>query len=310
MHDKSHAHIAVVSRTFSGTPELAEELGKHFSNITWNRDRKLSGSELAAFIGGSEGAIVALEPVTDDVLAACPNLTIISKFGVGLDNIDRAACEKHGVEIGWTGGINRRSVAEMTLGFMLALCRNLFMTSYELKQGTWDKNGGRDLSGRTVGIVGVGNVGKEVIRLLKPFGCEILVNDIVDQHGYYAEVGVTEVSLEELLNRANIVTLHVPLTPKTSRMLNAQTLGMMKRGSYLINTARGGIIDYAALKQALKDGTLAGAALDVYDEEPPQNSDLVALSNVITTPHIGGNSEEAVRAMGMSAIEHVVNHFA
>src|SRR3989344_6117802 len=212
--------IAVTSKTFSNTPELAGELGKYFSDIRFNRDRNLTGDDLAAFIGDSEGAIVALEMVDAEVLEQCPNLKMISKFGVGLDNIDLEACKGHSVEVGWTGGLNRLSVAEMTLGFMLALSRNLFKTSHELKSGTWDKDGGVQLSLRTVGIIGVGIVGKEVIRLLKPFDCKILVNDIIDQRDYYNAEGVTEASKEEIFSQADMITIHTPLTPETRHMVN------------------------------------------------------------------------------------------
>ncbi|MEK7108914.1 MAG: NAD(P)-dependent oxidoreductase, partial [Patescibacteria group bacterium] len=192
-----------------------------------------------------------------------------------------------------------------TLGFMLALLRNLYKSSNELKAGTWDKNGGVNLTGRTVGIIGVGHVGKEVVRLLKPFGCKILVNDIIDQRNYYQAQRVEEVSKDDLFARADVVTVHTPLTPLTKHLINAKTLAAMRPGAYVINTARGPLVDYTALKEALRSGTIAGAAVDVYDEEPPKDKELLALDNLICTPHIGGNSKESVLSMGMAAIEHL-----
>lgn len=305
----NNSNIAVVSRTFSNTPKLVDELRKYFTNVKFNHERKLVSDELAAFIGDAEGAIIALEPADRDVLNQCPNLQIISKYGVGLDNIDTNVCKELDISIGWTSGTNRLSVAEMTLGFMLMLSRNLFRTSIKLKHGIWDKNGGLQLSGRTIGIIGVGNTGKEVIRLLKPFNCQILVNDIIDQHDYYESNGIEEVSKEEIFARAEIISLHVPLTPNTERMVNEATIALMRPDAYIINTARGALIEYNALKEALRSGRIAGAAIDVYDEEPPRDKELLSLNNLICTPHIGGNSKEAILAMGMSAIEHLKRHF-
>lgn len=301
--------IAVVSRTFSNTPELVDELRKHFADVKLNHERKLAHNELAAFIGDAEGAIVALESIDGYVLDQCPNLKIISKYGVGLDNIDLEACKQRNIRIGWTGGINRLSVAEMTIGFMLALSRNLFRTSTELKRGIWNKNGGSELSGNTIGIIGVGNSGKEIIRLLKPFNCRIIVNDIIDQHDYYQAHGVEELSKEEIFASAKIISLHMPLTPSTERIVNESTIALMRPDAYIINTARGALIEYNALKDALRSGRIAGAAIDVYNEEPPKDKELLSLDNLICTPHIGGNSKEAVLAMGMSAIEHLKKHF-
>lgn len=305
----SECRIAVASRTFSTTTELVDELQKYFIDITFNKERKLAQNELAAFIGDAKGVIVALEYIDGSVLSQCSSLEILAKYGVGLNNIDLEACKQHNVRIGWTGGTNRLSVAEMTIGFMLSLSRNLFKTSYELKRGIWDKDGGLQLSGRTVGIIGVGNVGKEVIRLLKPFGCRILVNDIIDQSDYYRNEGVEEVGKKELFARAEMISLHTPLTAATQHMMNKDTLALMRPDAYVINTARGQLIDYSALKEALQSKKIAGAAIDVYDEEPPKDKELLSFDNVICTPHIGGNSKEAVLAMGMSAIEHLKKHF-
>jgi D-3-phosphoglycerate dehydrogenase len=304
-----HSSIAVVSRTFSNVPELVAELNKYFTNVRYNPTEKLKGESLVEFIGDAEAALVALEQVDGAVLDACPNLKIVSKYGVGLDNIDLAACKERGVKIGWTGGTNRLSVAEMAVGFMLSLARNLFKTSYELKRGIWNKDGGRQLSARTVGVIGVGFTGKEVIRLLKPFNCRILVNDIIDQREYYEREGLIEATKEQIFKEADVITLHVPLTKETERMINQDTLALMQPTTFVINSARGPLIDLQALKRALQNGTIAGAAIDVYDEEPPRDIDLLSLNNLICTPHIGGNSREAVLAMGMAAIEHLKEHF-
>jgi phosphoglycerate dehydrogenase-like enzyme len=161
----------------------------------------------------------------------------------------------------------------------------------------------------TVGIIGVGNIGKEVIRLLKPFNPKVLVNDIIDQGEYYKTEGVEEVSKEEMMKRADLISLHVPLTEETERMINNDNLALMKQGVYIVNTARGGLLDYKALKDALKGGRVAGAAIDVYDEEPPTDRELLSFDQVVNTPHIGGNSSQAVRAMGQAAIDNLKNFY-
>jgi phosphoglycerate dehydrogenase-like enzyme len=232
---------------------------------------------------------------------------MIAKFGVGIDNIDIDACFRRNIVVGWTGGVNKRSVAEMALGFMIALSRNLFVTSNQLKDGLWNKNGGSQLSDKTVGIIGFGNIGKDLVTLLKPFGCKIIVNDIINIENFTEKFGVQQVSKEYLFKESDIISIHTPLTNETMNLVNSSVFELMKPSSFIINTARGGIINEIDLKVALQQGLIAGAALDVYNEEPPSDLDLLKQLNFICTPHIGGNSYEAVVAMGMSALDHLLN---
>lgn len=302
--------IAVTSKSFSKNTHLKQQLLNVFPNVKFNyADKKLTPFETIEFLQDCEGAIVALEEINEWVLSQLPKLKIIAKYGVGLDNIDLNACKKHGVHIGWTGGVNKASVAEMTLGFMLMLSRNLYTTSNQLKEGIWNKSGGSSLYGKTIGIIGVGHIGKEVIQLLKPFGCTILVNDIIDQTPYYSKQNALQCSKEEIFQRSDIITLHTPSTEHTFHLVNAKTLSLMKPTAYIINTARGDIINLHDLKSALQLGSIAGAAIDVYDTEPPQDRELLSLPNLICTPHIGGNAHEAVVAMGESAIIHLKEYF-
>jgi D-3-phosphoglycerate dehydrogenase len=253
--------------------------------------------------------IVGVDKIDDEILSSCTNLKFISKYGVGLDNIDLEACEKRGVRIGWTGGVNKLSVAEMALGFMLMLSRNLYVTSNLLKNSKWKKDGGFQLTGKTIGIIGVGNIGKELVRLLKPFNCEILVNDIIDQSNYYKENSLIELPRDEIFQKADIVTMHTYLDDDTKNLVNIDMLKTMKPTSYLINTSRSGVVNEDDLKYALENNIIAGAAIDVYIEEPPTDTELLSLPNLICTPHIGGNAVEAVEAMGMSAIKHLRKYY-
>ena len=178
-----------------------------------------------------------------------------------------------------------------------------------MKKGQWIREGGHNLSGKTVGIIGCGNVGKEVIMLLKPFGCNILVNDIEDKSKFCREQSVIESSFEILIDKSDIVSLHVPLTTLTHEMINVKVLQAMKPTAFLINTSRGPVINQSALHQALLSGKISGAALDVFYSEPPDDLEFLRLPNLMVTPHIGGNSLEAVEAMGTAAINNLSKFF-
>ena len=299
-------NIAVTSPSFSKNKILQKEIYKYFPNAKLNLEgKRFDQDELIEYIKDADVIIVGLEPINIEVLGNCQNLKFISKYGVGLNNIDLEECKKRDIAIGWSGGVNRLSVAEMALGFMMMLSRNLFMTTNELKNGTWNKSGGFELSGKTIGIVGVGYIGKEVIRLLKPFGCKILVNDIINQDEYYEENDLKEVSKEKIYKVCDIITIHTPHNDTTDNMVDLEVLKTMKKTAYILNTARGGIINEQDLKYALQNDIIAGAGIDAYLEEPPTDKEFIALPNLICTPHIGGNSQEAVKAMGMSAIKHI-----
>jgi D-3-phosphoglycerate dehydrogenase len=303
-------NIGVTTVAFSKNKKLVNELKElGFKNVYINElQRRFTQDELIDFLGKCDFAIVGLDKITPKVLTKLPNLKAISKYGVGLDNIDFQACKKHNVKILHTQGVNKRSVAELALGNMLSLCRNIYVSSNNLKDGIWNKNGGIELSKKTVGVIGVGHIGKDLINLLKPFGCKILVNDIIDQSDYYAKNGLFELSKEEIFEQADIVTIHTPLTDELRHFVNKKSLSKMKPTALLINTARGGLVNENDLKWALENKIIAGAAIDVYESEPPQNSDLIKIPNLITTPHIGGNSQEAVYSMGKSAIGNILNY--
>ena len=303
--------LKVSSPSFCKNDFLVKELKKYFSNITLNDTGKyFKDEELLKFIKDSEALIIGTDKISDEILSECKNLKFISKYGVGLDNIDLEACKKRDVSIGWSGGVNRLSVAELTLGCMLMLCRNLYTSSNDLKNLYWNKNGGFNLSSKTIGIIGCGFIGKELVRLLKPFSCKILVNDIKEQRDYYKKEGLILSSKEDIYKNSDIISLHIPLDESTDNLISEKEFLLMKKTSYLINTSRGGIVNEKALKEALKSFIIAGAAIDVYETEPPFDKELLSIPNLITTPHIGGNSKESVEAMGLSAIKHLREYFS
>lgn len=295
--------VAVVARSFSRNPQLRLELAARYPNVTFSESAKLlDGAALVRFLRGHDRAIVGLERIGERVLAELPELEVISKYGVGLDGLDLPALERHGVKLAWTGGVNRRSVAELTLAFAIALLHRVPETSVALRGGEFQKRVGRQLTGRVVGIVGCGFVGKDLVSLLAPFGCRVLAHDIRDYAEFYAAHGVEAVSLDRLLSLADVVTLHVPLDDSTRGMIGAPQLARMQKGACLINAARGGLVDEAALMNALSSGHLDGAACDVFQREPDANRDLLALPAFLGTPHIGGSTAEAQLAMGRAAI--------
>ncbi|MEL4307320.1 phosphoglycerate dehydrogenase [Joostella sp. CR20] len=303
--------IGVTTIAFSKNEDLISELrSKGFKKVKKNEEgKRFTQSELISFLQDCQAAIVGLDIINEEVLSKLPNLRVISKYGVGLDNIDFDACERYNVKVFFPEGVNKRSVSEMTLGFMLSLCRNLYTTSNLLKNKIWNKSGGIQLSEKTIGVIGVGNVGKDLITLLKPFGCRVLVNDIVSQEEYYLENGLESVSKEEIFSKSDVITIHTPLNEGTMNLFNKEVFLRMKKEAFIINTSRGGVINLNDLKWALKRNEIAGAAIDVYDSEPPEDYELISIPNLMNTPHIGGNSREAVKAMGQAAISNVCNYY-
>ena len=295
--------IAVTSRTFSRHAALRSALEERYPNVTYNdHGVALAGAALVDFLKGHPKAITALERLDSEVFRAVPELEVISKFGVGLESLVLEDLVAHGVRLGWTGGANKRSVSELVIAFAISLLRHVPKANAGLRDGIWHKHVGRQLSDRTVGIIGCGHIGKDLTVLLRAFGCTVLAHDILDFREFYAEHDVRAVGLEELLIEADIVTLHVPLDDSTRNMISAERLELLKPGAVLINAARGGLVDETALKAALRGGRIAAAAFDVFAVEPAEDTELVNLPNFLATPHIGGSAEEAVLAMGRAAI--------
>lgn len=296
--------VAVASRSFSRHPTLRSELLERYSNVRFNDDGAvLSGRTLIEFARGRRKLITGLERVDDPVLSALPELEVISKYGVGTDMLDKEALIRRGVRLGWTGGVNKRSVVELAVAFMLALLHRVPELDRKVRAGNWGGQVGRCLSGRTVGIIGCGHIGKDLAIILKAFGCQVLAHDIRDFPDFYGAHGVRPVGLEELLRQSDVVSLHLPLDERTRDILDGRRLALMRREAILVNTARGGLVDERALKGALLEDRLAGAGFDVFRTEPPEDPDLLRLPRFLATPHVGGSSEEAILAMGRAAID-------
>jgi phosphoglycerate dehydrogenase-like enzyme len=302
--------VGVTNGLFAEHPVLRKALLEKYPDAKFREEtKKPTEDEVIALLDDCDGAIVGLEPITERVLAALPKLKVIGKFGIGCETLDFDALREHGILFGFTPGTNRLAVAELTLAYMIAGLRWVMPLNLAMRNGERPRMRiGKGLTGRTVGIHGCGNVGKEVVRLLKPFHCEIIANDIENYAAFYAENGVTPVSFDELIERSEVLTLHVPKTPATIGLYDAQVLARLRPDAVLINTCRGGIVDEAALAQRLAANHLAAACFDVFAIEPATNDALINLPNMIASPHIGAATDEARVAMGMAAIDGLFHH--
>lgn len=269
--------------------------------------RPLTEEELAGFVADCEAVIVGVDPVSERVLEAGKKLKVVAKHGVGVDNIDLKAAKARGIVVTNVPSSNSEAVADLTFGLLLAVTRQIPRADAALRQGTWKRFVGPELYQKTLGILGLGAIGKGVARRARGFDMRVLAYDVRWDEAFAREHGVERASLEQVFRESDFVSLHLPLLPSTERIVNAGTLALMKPTSYLINAARGELIDEAALYSALAGGKLAGAALDAFAQEPPAaDNPLFTLPNVVVTPHIGAYSFEANRNMGVGAARNVL----
>ena len=295
--------IAVCSRSFSQDNYLKEVLKKNYKFIKFNDEGlSLKDESLIKFLKGQNKAILGLEKIDRDILSKLPDLKVISKYGVGIDNLDLQAMKDFGVRLGRTEGVNKRSVSELVICFALSMLRMIPKANNEVRQGIWNQFKGNQLTGKTFGIIGFGNIGRDLIKLLKPFKCRVLVYDIFKIESGILDDAV-QTNLDKLLKSSDIVSLHLPYNDSTERMFDENKFKLMRSTAILINLSRGGIVVEEELKQALIDGEISAAAFDVFLHEPPSDQELLNLPNFLATPHIGGIATEAIQAMGMAAIE-------
>ncbi|MFS0911097.1 phosphoglycerate dehydrogenase [Microbacterium sp. 179-I 3D2 NHS] len=260
------------------------------------RLRERSPDELTDLLWGAVAAIVSTDPFTAEVLAASPQLQVIARVGVGFDSIDVDEANRVGVMVTTTSGANETTVADHTLALMLAATRRITEHDRNVKAGKWLRTGDQMswlLTGATVGLVGYGAIGRLVAQRLRGFDTRILVSD----PAFHGDGHVEAVSLEDLLVRSDIVSLHAPLLPSTRGLIGTREIGLMKRTAMMINTGRGGIVSETALAVALREHRIRYAGIDVFDREPPGSSDLLALDNAVLTPHVAGVSEASVAEM-------------
>lgn len=284
---------------------LLEQAG--YGIVTNPHGRKLTEDEAAALLGDDVvGMVAGTEPLTRRVLSGARGLKVVSRCGIGLDSVDLAAARELGIEVTNTPDAPSAAVAELTLGLMLDQLRRISQADRQIRVGQWKPLMGGLLAARTVGIIGYGRIGRRVAHLVRSFGARVLVCDAT---GVESD-GIAEPSaLEPLLAAADIVTLHMPSQKVPGHFLDAARIGLMKRGAVLVNTARGDLVDEAALAQAIRDGRLGGAALDTYEKEPYAGP-LVELPQVVLTAHMGSYAEESRGIMEREAADNLYRELA
>ena len=259
-----------------------------------------------AVVKDADVLVVGLQRITERVLDAAVRLKVIGRCGVGLDNVDLRAAGARGIPVVYTPGANAQTVADLTLGLMLALARKITQADRMTRDHQWKRIMGNDVWGKTLGIFGLGQIGANVARRAKGFDMRVVAYDVVQNPPLAKELGVEYRSKADIIAQADFITLHLPLNQETQGFIGEQELKAMKKTAVLVNTSRGGIVDEQALYRGLKAGEIAGAALDVFAQEPPGKTPLVELDNFIGSPHIGGITVEAIERIGMTVARDIV----
>ena len=285
-------------------PSLKTKLEAQVGEVIYNPTGKpLSSAEVARLLPGIDGYIAGLDAIDAQALQAADRLKVIARYGVGVDNVDLAAARAKGIVVTNTPGANSVSVAELALGLMLALARQIPEAVEAVHQGKWPRYSGLSLEGKTVGVLGLGAIGKQLARRLAGFDCRILAYDPYADAAFARDNHVDLVPLDRVIAEADFISLHLPLLPETRGLVNEAFLNRMKKGSFLINTSRGEVVDEGALLKALQSGHLKGAGLDAFAVEPPAPGNaLLALPQVVATPHLGAQTDGATSNMGLFAM--------
>lgn len=293
----------------SAAKALLEENGVEVIENPYGRP--MTRDELLTVVGDIDGAVVGVDTWNEKIFAHAPKLRAMARFGVGVDNIDLAAAKAHGIQVTNAKGMNSNPVAELTVGLILSTLRNVPAFNASIREGKWDRFMGRDLAGMTVGLLGFGDIAQRVAKKLSGFDVSICAYDLYPNLEKARELNVEMVSMEEALHRADVVCMHLPSLPATHHIMDARTFGMMKDGSYFINTARGALVDETALAQALRSGKLTAAAIDVFDQEPVRRDNpLFALPNLFATPHTAAETYDTYHNVGLATARQLLDVFA
>lgn len=304
--------VVVGSRSFGQLSDVGVKLLNGAGFDVWRippEERPLDESKMVEIVAreNPEVVVTGAEPITKQVLEAGPNLRMIMKHGVGVDNIDIQTATTLGILVANAPGTNTEAVADMTIAMMLALLRGVYNAVQSTKSGGWERFVGHDLGELAIGVVGTGKIGLAVIRRLGGFGSDVLAYDIVHNQDLLSHPKVRYVEMAELLQDSDVVTLHVPLVADTKAMIGRNELEMMKPTAYLVNLARGELVDEVALFEFLQQKRIAGAAVDVYAVEPPKSSPLIGLDNVLSTPHIAAYTYESMEHMSRICAQTIID---
>lgn len=283
-------------------------LEKFADELVFNPTGKpLSEEDLIPLLKDCDGYIAGLDSITEKVMEACPRLKVISRYGAGYDRVDIDAAKKHGILVTNTPGVNAQAVGELAFGLILSCARKIPSLNTLTRSGQWVRSTGMELKGKTLGILGLGAIGKVVASCAQGFGMNVIAYDPYINEAYCANRGIESVSFQELMSRSNVVSLHLPLTDSTRHMIDAQAINRLPDGAILVNASRGGIIDEDAAYDALKSGKLSGMGLDAFEVEPPTGSRLFEFDNVIATPHTGAHTKEATDNMAHGAVKNLID---
>lgn len=282
---------------------------QEFSNdLVFNElGRPLTEDELIPLLKDCAGYVAGLDYVTEKVISSCPNLKVISRYGAGYDRVDIAAAKAKGIPVTNTPGVNAEAVGELAFTLILSLARRIPYLNQSTRSGGWVRSTGMELKGKTIGIMGLGAIGKVVARCAGGFEMNVLAYDPYIDKAYCAEHKIGVCTFDEVIEEADVISLHLPLTDSTRHLINSDTIARMKSSAILINTSRGGIIDEDAAYYALKESRLGGLGLDAFEIEPPTESKLFELDNVVVTPHTGAHTKEATENMAYGSIKNLVD---
>lgn len=269
--------------------------------------RPLQENELIEYLSGCDGMIAGLDFITEKVMENAQPLKVISRYGVGCDRVELAAAKRKGIVVTNTPGTNSTAVAELAFGLMLALSRKIPMLDRQTKGGLWVRSMGSELGGKTLGILGLGTIGKLAARQAQGFSMRVCAFDPYLDQNYAKQNQIDSVSLEELMQCSDYISLHLPLTNETRHIIDSKRIAAMKDGVVIVNTARGGLIDEAAACTAIETGKIGGLGLDSFELEPPQPSRLFEFDNVVLTPHAGAHTKEAVEKMASAAVLNLID---
>ncbi len=262
---------------------------------------------LVQTLKGFDAVIVGVEKITKEIILSASKLKAIAKHGAGIDNIDVSAASERGIVVLTAAGTNSEAVADLTFGLFLSLARTIPSADRAVKEGKWPRVVGVQVNGKVLGIIGLGQIGKKVAKRASGFEMKVLAYDVIKDEAFAKQWGMTYVPLNELLTQADFISIHIPLLPSTKNLIGEKELKVMKKGAFLVNISRGDIVDEKALYQALKEGRIGGAALDVFSREPVGESPLLQLDNLISTPHMGAYTMEALKETGMICVQGIMD---
>ncbi|MDF2655797.1 MAG: phosphoglycerate dehydrogenase [Bacillota bacterium] len=285
-----------------------EKLKTFSEDLIFNTTGKpLTEDELIPLLADCDGYIAGLDFVTANVLKSCTRLKVVSRYGAGYDRVDIAAASALGIPVTNTPGVNAEAVGELAFGLVLSVARKIPYLHTSLCGGDWIRSTGIELKGKTIGIMGLGAIGKVVARCAKGFDMEVIAYDPYINAAYCEENRITSASFDEVILQADVISLHLPLIDSTHHLISASAIAKMKPTAILVNTSRGGLIDEDAAYDALKAGRLGGLALDAFEIEPPTESPLFSLYEVVATPHTGAHTAEAMENMAALSVQNLID---